>query len=149
MKRFLIGVLVLVVGVSCSSFASDLFSAVNTENGVLYNKSYRDGKDGNNYPTSDVISANLYMILQTSQTSVKTSGGYLKGLLFTAACSDSTTNYVLADSATAGNSYATMISTIAKNSSTVPLYIPMDIRFNNGLAVNLFLSTCTVTAIYR
>lgn len=150
MKRFFLGISGLLFGATIGLFAADLVSSVNTENGVLYNKVYRDGKDGNNYQTMDVITANTFGTTSSSVNSIKGTGGYLEAINLNAACTNgSTVSYVVADAAASAASYATVISTIIYTSANPIGQIPFKLRFTNGLAINTIVSTCTVTAIYR
>jgi hypothetical protein len=137
--------LVLCVGLFVQ--AADLTDTMNTPSSrQLYNQSYRDTKDGNNAQTTDSVSANSYATVTGVQTLVKSSGGYLDNITLLSAC-NGTTTYIIADASAAAGVYATVISTIGVNTAFVN--IPYHIRFNNGLAINVYSSTCPVMVSYR
>ena len=146
MKRFVLLVGCLMLG-SLSGWAADYTSSVNTLNGQLYNKGYRDVKDGTNAETFDCVSANASSTTLGTQNLMKASAGYLHALIFNGSCFGS---YSIADSATGAVNYATTISTVTSVTAAFgPASLIYDSRFNNGLAINGPASTCTVTASYR
>jgi len=146
MKKW-IALLVLLCGVAQ---AADLTDATSTPaSRQTYNQGYRAVGDGSNAPTEDSITPNLYTHIGTgAPTVIKASGGYLDNITFETLCSGSTT-FILADSATSGSSYATVITTIPAVSGTVPVNIPFHVRFNTGLAINVTYSSCTAVVSYR
>jgi len=138
MRRF-----ILCLALLCPSFSwgTDLTASVNTEGNQLYNKGFRDIKDGTNGVTTDVVSANTFTLVTTTGA-VKATGGYLEGFIVNATCAS---NFVyIHDSATFPGS--TVISSFT---ATIGFY-PVKARFSNGLSVGVS-PTCTsgVTFIYR
>jgi len=150
MKKLLSVAFALLLG--SPIYAADLTAGVVSPNGQVYNAAVRDVKDGTNAPTQDVVTANVYANAITTNTVVKASGGYLDNITLLALCSGGTTNYVVADTsvtlAPGAAGYQAIISTIPAN-TVAPINIPIHVRFNTGLLLSVFSSTCPVTVSYR
>ena len=136
---------------SLGALAADLTAPVNTERRQLYNKGYRDVKDGTNAGTMDCVVANDYDQGGATNT-VKTSGGYVEQIIF-AGCMDP---YYIGDSSFTWGNFAwhnpgfnLVIATVTYTTTTQPLVLPIKARFTNGLVVYHHASTCTTTVSYR